>query len=150
MSQDGLLDLFDTAFIPMVNKFEGDPVSQYIWYPRNIYPRILILVPPTKYPRNFDTHIPNFLGTLVPPTKYSRNLDTPILNILGTLVFQASQLATMNYCFCKNCSANVQEQMTHQHSLCIKNHTSHCSHLIIFCLDIMLLYACKLLLLQES
>ena len=32
MSQDGLLDLFDTAFVPVVNKFQGDPVQSMVSY----------------------------------------------------------------------------------------------------------------------
>ena len=27
MSQDSLLDFFDTAFVPVVNKFQSDPVQ---------------------------------------------------------------------------------------------------------------------------
>ena len=75
-------------------------VSQYIWHPHSIYPRILctplgylvslyelgILVPPTKYPRNFGTPISNILGSLVPQALLSRNFDPPTPNFLGTLV----------------------------------------------------------------
>ena len=41
----------------------------------------------------------------------------------------------MNYCFCKNCSTNVLEQMTHQHSLC--KTIAHIVHIKFwsFCLD---------------